>query len=119
MGFDMYDWRDKIAIFTAALLIILGVLSYFGIIVPQLALIVAALFILGGVIGFLDAFEIYSMGMKSIYMILFVLVIALGVNAFVAIPYVSGLFSILPVNITHYVVNGIVAIALIAVAFQS
>lgn len=116
---SFYGARDYVAAFCAVLLVALGVLSYFKINVPYLDMIVAAIFILGGVFAFLDAFDVDSMGMRVTYMILFLVVIFLGVNVFVSIPYLSGAIAAVPISITHYIINGIVALALLFVAFQS
>ena len=113
--------RDWICAIAAVILIIMGALTFFGISIPFLTYIVAAAFIIGALAGIADAFTVFSdiAVMGIIYMLLFLIILIMGISAFFAIPIISGVIALVPLGLTHYVVNVIVAVLLLAVAFQS
>ena len=116
---DFYGPRDWICTIAAVLLIIMGVLAFFNISIPFLAYIVAAVFIIGALTGIADLVDLDPVFMRFIYGMLFLIIIIMGVNVFYAIPYVSSVIALIPLGVTHYIINLIVAILLLAVAFQS
>ncbi len=119
MSFEpIEDKRDMVCTIAAVLLIIVGVLSYLGITVPYLVPVVAVLFIVGGLFGIFDAFSVDGTA-RLIYIALFLVLVVMGLSQFMAIPVIGDVLGLAFVGTTHLVVNAIVAIALLAAAFQS
>jgi len=118
MSLDFSDKRDLVCVVSAFLLLVVGILTYLGIEVPFFVQIAGVLFIIGGLFGLFDAFSVDGI-MKLAYIVLFLVLVAIGVSAFYAIPVVGSVFSLAFAGITQLVVNAIVIIALFAVAFQS
>jgi len=119
MSFEpIEDKRDMVCTVAALLLLVVGVLAFLGITVPFLVQIVAVLFILGGLFCLFDAFSVDGI-LKLAYIVLFIVLITMGVSVFVTIPVVGAVFSLAFVGVTQLIVNVIVILALLAVAFQS
>ena len=112
--------RDYVCWATGLAMIAIAVLSYldmanFGF----LEYVIGGLFIVGGVFGFLDAWSIGYGWQAIMYMIPFLFVIAMGIEPFNPIPYVSFVFEMIPEFFMNVVINGIVGLGLIIVAMTS
>jgi len=113
--------RDWVCLISAILLIAMGVIAFFEIDIPFVAWIVAVVVIIGSLFGMFDTWNIFGDNkfFGTLYYILFILLILFGVNVFYAIPFISTALALSPVAITHYIVNAVIALFLIIVAFQS
>jgi len=116
---DFRGWRDWLAVIAAALLVLLGLASIFGWAVPQVVIIAGILFAVGGFAGLSDAFSVFGAMWKFLYVILFLIVLLMGVMVFFPIPGLGFIISVVPATVTHYIVNFVVAAALVVVAFHS
>jgi len=112
--------RDWICGISALLLVVFAVVSYIGLDIPAyVLLVISAVFIIGGLFGLFDAFSVDNVPMKIGYMLLFIIVVIMGINGFFTIPVISEVLTFLPIDITHFIINAVVSILLIIVAFQS
>jgi len=118
MEFDGFrDWMVTIA---AIILLIVAALAYFNVGLPSwIVYVVGAAFVLGGLFGIFNSFSIDNGFFITMFLIASLALLIMGVNVFYAIPYLSGFLAVLPVNLTSYIVNVVIAVLLFIIAFAS
>lgn len=112
-------WQDGICWIIVAVLVGLGVTSFLGISIPFVTYIAAIAFIIGGFFGLIDSFSIMNKMFTFIYSIIFILVIIMGINTFYMIPFVGNYVAMVPIGITSYILNGVIALFLLIDILQS
>lgn len=115
MGNPFDDGMSTSGSIAAILLIVAAVLDFFSIGFSWMFYIVAALFVIGGVIGIINSFRAWgatNAGASIVFIILTVIVTLLGVNSIYAIPFISTVLAYIPWAVTHYVMSAAAAIIL-------
>lgn len=112
-------WQDGVCWIIVAVLLGLGVTSFLGISIPFVTYIAAIALILAGVFGLIDSFYVEPKVFAFIYPIIFILILIMGLNTFYMVPYVGNYVAMVPVGITSYILNGVIALFLIVDIAQS
>lgn len=122
MGFDGFrDWMVLIATIALATVV---VLSFLGINLPNITMILGSILVFAGFSALLDSFTIgYDVGAARIFSILFSAIITLlGINMLYTLPFVGNLIGLLPIaapGLTNYIFNGVIIAFLLYDMFMS